>query len=298
MSGSLQRLPPLNSLVSFDAAARHLNFRKAAEELHLTQGAVAQQVRKLEAALQTSLFLRKARGLELTPSGRRYHAAIRRALDTIGDATAALSPDPDRVVISVPPSFASKWLVPRLPVFVRDHPRIELQAIASETLTTFGPGEADMAIRQAAPPFDAAYAVTPLAELDLVALGAPATAKRLGKISALDELAGELLIQDGHHHWSRLLAGGPKLRLLQLNQTGLAMDTAAAGEGIALAPRLLAADDINAGKLAVLCKAPRSDRSGYYLIYPKSPELRPAGRHVVRWLTERIAAGDRPTRSR
>ena len=102
------RTPSLNALRMFDAAARHLNFTLAAEELHLTQGAVAQQVRRLESELGFKLFERRARGLAFTEVGRRYHAPVRRALAIIDDATRKLRPESTRVTLSVTPSFASK----------------------------------------------------------------------------------------------------------------------------------------------------------------------------------------------
>ncbi|RVB52180.1 LysR family transcriptional regulator, partial [Mesorhizobium sp. M7A.F.Ca.CA.004.06.1.1] len=105
-------LPPLNALRAFEASARHLNFRIAAEELNVTQGAVAQHIRGLEADLGTKLFERLPRGLALTDEGRAYVPNIRRAFDLISEATLLLRPEPARLTISVTPSFATKWLIP------------------------------------------------------------------------------------------------------------------------------------------------------------------------------------------
>ena len=116
----------------FDAAARHLNFRLAAEELHLTQGAVAQQVRRLEADLGLSLFHRKARGLALTEIGRGYHISVRRALAIIDDATHKLRPQNTLVTLSVTMALASRWLVPRLGAFSRSNPDIETKIVVTE----------------------------------------------------------------------------------------------------------------------------------------------------------------------
>lgn len=145
------RAPKLNALRMFDAAARHGSFRTAAEELHLTQGAVAQQVRGLEADLGVALFERKARGLSPTAEGARYHDAVRRALGIIDRATQALRPADTAVRLSVPPSFASKWLVPRLAGFAAAHPDILLDTTASETLTDFRRDGIDLAVRQGLP---------------------------------------------------------------------------------------------------------------------------------------------------
>ena len=117
MNQSRPRLPPLNALRAFEASARHLNFRLAAEELGVTQGAVAQHVRGLEADLGIKLFDRLPRTLALTGVGRSYAAQLRRAFDLLTQATATLRPEPLRLTISVSPTFASKWLIPRLPDF-------------------------------------------------------------------------------------------------------------------------------------------------------------------------------------
>jgi len=112
----------LNGLRAFEASARHLNFRLAAEELGVTQGAVAQQVRGLEADLGIRLFDRLPRSLALTIEGRAYATRLRRAFELIAEATAALRPAPQQVTISVTPTFAAKWLIPRLPEFIPDSP--------------------------------------------------------------------------------------------------------------------------------------------------------------------------------
>src|SRR5690606_34012184 len=105
-------LPPLNGLRVFEVAARHLSFRSAAEELGVTQSAVAQQIRGLEAALGVRLFERRPRTLALTDAGRGYAANIRRAFELIVDATRTLAPGTAHVTVSVTPSLASRWLIP------------------------------------------------------------------------------------------------------------------------------------------------------------------------------------------
>ncbi len=285
------RLPNLNALRMFDAAARHLNFRRAAEELHLTQGAVAQQVRRLEADLGTSLFERRARGLALTPEGRRFHEPVRRALALIADATAALRPEPARVTLSVPPSFAAKWLVPRLAGFAADHPEIDLQTVASEALADFRTDGVDLAIRQGTARETPGLVSERLAPLDLCAVCDPA---RAATVAAKDlaDLTGEPLIQDGHGLWERLLAAASLAaarRIVRFNQTALAIDAAANGQGIALAPRLLVERDLTAGRLAVVWRAPEEPGSGFHLVRAEGGRHAPARDAVAAWL--RVQAG-------
>ena len=140
-------LPPLNGLRAFAAAGRHLTFRAAADELGVTQGAVAQQVRGLEDHLNLRLFLREPRGLAFTEEGRAYHIAIARAFDQMADATDALRTAPSHVTISVTPTFASKWLIPRLAAFTQAHPGIDLRITATERVSSFHADGIDLARR-------------------------------------------------------------------------------------------------------------------------------------------------------
>lgn len=285
------RKPNLNSLRMFDAAARHLTFRAAADELNLTQGAVAQQVRKLEAELGHRLFARLPRGLALTDTGRHYHAAVAEALGLIDAATARLAPAPQRVTLSVPPSLAAKWLVPRLADFTRAHPEIDIRTVASEGLADFHRDGIDIAIRQGPAPRDEGVVSRLLAPLDLVAVAAPGLAADLPPAPCLADLATRPLIEDGHAHWQHLLrdAGPPApARTLRFNQTALAIDAAAQGQGVALAPALLTRDGIAAGQLAALWHKADDGLTGFHLLTPspgrRSSAPATATRTVADWL--------------
>ncbi len=266
-------LPSLNALRMFDAAARRLNFGRAAEDLNLTQGAVAQQVRRLEADLGQQLFARKARGLELTEAGRTYAAQIRRAMKIIEDATHALNGDNRTLTLSVPPSFATKLLVPNLSGFAAIHPEIVVKIQASEALSNFRADAVDMAVRQGEPPFDDDVRADFLSPLNLSAY-CSADYRTANPDFAMDEtLAAHRLIYDGHAHWDEML---DKLRVaepaqtLRFNQTGLALDAAANGQGVALAPEVLARADIRSGRLVEIWRADETGPHGYYIITPKS----------------------------
>ncbi len=134
-------------------AGRHLNFRLAAEALSVTQGAVAQQVRGLEADLGLRLFERLPRGLAFTEAGRSYHAQITSAFEMLEEATRALKPSSQHVTISVTPSFASRWLIPHLPEFTSRYRGIDLRILATERVSSFHSDGIDLAIRQGHPPF-------------------------------------------------------------------------------------------------------------------------------------------------
>ena len=123
-----RRLPPLNALRSFEAAARYESFTRAAEELYVTQSAISQQVKALEAQLGVKLFNRERQRLKITPAGRDYLAEIRETLDSVGAATERLMQRHSAGVLTVSTSqdFAAKWLVHRLARFAAAHPGIDL----------------------------------------------------------------------------------------------------------------------------------------------------------------------------
>lgn len=271
----------------FDAAARHLNFRLASEELHLTQGAVAQQVRRLEADLGHVLFHRRARGLVLTDIGRSYHGPVRRALAIIDDATQKLRPETARVTLSVTPSFAAKWLVPRLSRFEEAHPEIDLRTVASERIADFQSDGVDMAIRHGHPPFERGTHSALLAPLDLCAVCSPGYAESAAPIERFEDFTAHRLIQDSHSFWETLFARSgtrARHRIMQFNQTALAMGAAANGQGVALAPSLLLADEIASGRLVPLWRDKSADQNGYYIVHPMAGKPNPARDAVVEWV--------------
>ncbi|MEM7445514.1 MAG: LysR substrate-binding domain-containing protein [Pseudomonadota bacterium] len=284
-------MPNLNALRMFDAAARHLNFRLAAGELHLTQGAVAQQVRRLEADLGHKLFRRQARGLALTAIGQRYHGAVHRALSIIDDATSELRPASKRVTLSVTPSMAAKWLVPRLAEFTRSHPEIELHTDATAELSDFKSDGVDLAIRIGRAPFGKGLNVTPLAPIDLRAVCSPAYAAEVGEINDIEAFAPLHLIQDGHFFWEKLFAKAglkAKRRILQFNQAALAIDAAANGQGVALAPHLLVEDDVGKGNIVEVWRETEVDRGGYHIVYPNDAGTNTARDEVIEWVRSQV----------
>ncbi len=141
----VRHLPPLAALRAFEAAARHLNFTRAAEELHLTHGAISHQMKALEASLGARLFRREGRKLLLTDAGQRFASRLR---DLLGDLRAAVAEvtqrrDQQELTISVLPSFASLWLIPRLASFHAAHPEIDVNIRATQALAEFGPDGVD-----------------------------------------------------------------------------------------------------------------------------------------------------------
>lgn len=290
MTGSPNRLPPLNALRAFEASARHLNFRLAAEELRVTQGAVAQQVRALEADLGLQLFDRLPRSLALTAPGRAYAAQLRRAFELMVEATAMLRPEPERVTISVAPTFAAKWLLPRLPDLAKAHPEIELRILATEALSNFQTDGVDIAVRQGRPPFGPGLAAELLFEQEVVAVCSPSL---LGEDSGgLEGTAFErqTFLNDAHDLWPEFIERALRrtvptsARQVRFSQTSLAIDAAAAGQGLAVASRFLVEGDLRAGRLAQACPETMRGRLDAYVVTLRKPR-HPGPTSVVRdWL--------------
>jgi DNA-binding transcriptional LysR family regulator len=141
-------LPPMDALRGFDAAARHLSFTRAAEELHLTQSAMSRQVKSLEDALGVPLFERRHRALLLTDAGQAFHRTVAGVLDTLREATAKLAPAADRTLaVATTISFASLWLVPRLGEFHRAHPDVDVRVSAKNDIVDLARDRIDLAIR-------------------------------------------------------------------------------------------------------------------------------------------------------
>ncbi|MCR4524575.1 MULTISPECIES: LysR substrate-binding domain-containing protein [Bosea] len=299
MPSSSRRLPPLNGLRVFEVVARHLNFRLAAEEIGVTQGAVAQLIRGLEAELGMKLFLRRPQGLEPTEAGQQYAARIRRAFDLITEATRELRAEPQRLTISVTPSLASRWLIPRLPDFTAAHPTIDLRIVATDRLSNFETDDVDLAVRLGQSPFGPGLNAELLHEQTIIAIGSPLLIEKLGDPGDPGNFARYPLLHDAHGFWPAFLgkafpasvpASGQNVRF---NQTSLAVEAAIAGQGLALASLFLVADDIASGRLARALAAELPVEAGFHIVFPRKPRHPGPVEEVCRWLVE-AAAGNRP----
>lgn len=287
----MKRIPPLNALHSFDVAGRHLNFRAAADEMGVTQGAVAQQVRHLEAHLGIPLFERLPKGLAFTPSGRSYHARVATAFEELRAATETLRPEPDKVVISVTPTFAAKWLIPNLPDFSAAHPEIDLRILATEKVSSFQGDGIDLAIRQGHPPFGAALDAIRLFRQEIIAVAAPSLVA--GHHLPLDpEILSRLpKLHDSHDLWPAFLRelqvkdrGGHGLRL---SQTALTMDAALSGQGVALVSRFLVKRDIAANNLVQVVSDALVGKQDFYLLAARGSKRGSSTQAVVEWFASK-----------
>ncbi|MCQ4631917.1 transcriptional regulator GcvA [Shinella sp. CPCC 100929] len=290
MSDAIRRLPSLNALRVFEVVTRHLNFRLAAEELAVTQGAVAQQVRGLEAELGLKLFDRQPRTLALTEAGRSYVANVRRAFELIAEATEALRPEPQHLTISVTPTFASKWLIPRLPEFTAAHPDIDLRILATDRISNFQTDAVDLAVRYGRPPFGPGLDVDLLFEQVVVAVGSPLLIEKLGSPAQAEAFARYALLHDAHDFWPQFLEqvfpeGAPAApKNIRFNQTAHAIEAAIAGQGLALASRLFVEGDIRDGRLTRLFAVEMRAGADFYAVSPRKPRHATSVAAVRTWL--------------
>ena len=289
----MNQLPPLNALRAFDVAGRHLNFRAAADEMGVTQGAVAQQVRQLEAHLGIQLFDRLPKGLAFTAAGRAYYARVSAAFADLQTATETLYPASAKVLVSVTPTFAAKWLIPNLPEFSASHPQVDLRILATEKLSSFHGDGIDLAIRQTQPPFGASLEAIRLFRQEVIAVASPAFVA--GHHLPLDReaLAGLRKLHDAHDLWPPFLAAiGVADRSghgLRLSQTSLAIEAAVSGQGIALVSRFLAERDIAANRLVDVVAESMPGKQDFYLLALRGPKRSPSVQTVIDWLVSKGA---------
>lgn len=279
----------LNGLRMFQHTARLLNFRHAADALSLTQGAVAQQIRSLEADLGVQLFHRHARGLSLTPQGQTLALGIGPALQQIDAALSAVTTVTNTLSLSVTPSFAAKWLGPRLPTFLSKHPELDLQITADQGVSNFSSDGIDLSVRQGMVPKQTDVEWYFLGSHNLVAV---ATKELLEQFAPETPLGDYPLIEDGHRPWEKLIERGSianNARMLRVNQTALALDAAERGQGVALVPACYL--DPNRDTMVVLDHViPEPDGSGFYLVWPKNRPRTAAFIAVQSWLIDGFKA--------
>lgn len=290
------RLPPLSALRPFEAAARLESFSRAAEELHLTHGAVSHQVRALEGHLGAPLFARHGKRVALTPSGRAFAERVRAALAEIAQAAEAARPrrHGNRLGISVLPSFATRWLMPRLIRFMDAHPTIEVTVNATMALADFDRDEVDVAIRFGPGPWP------PLAcEMFLDDEFFPVASPRFnrGKLPARPaDLLKLRLIREDRDYWNDwFIAAGvpvaaPSVVGPVFNDATYSMLAAARGEGIAMARMSVVRDDLERGTLKRLFKLSVRARERYWFVSPREKAELPQVKAFRSWVKAELRA--------
>jgi len=289
-----RRLPPLSALRPFEAAARLESFSRAAQELNLTHGAVSRQVRALEDHVGVELFSRHGKRVALNPDGRAFAERIRNALQEISQAAYALASrkrDP-RLTVSVLPSFASRWLMPRLIRFMEAHPKIEVNVLASTALTHFADEGVDVAIRFGRGPWPP-YVCEHFLDDEYFPVASPRFNR--GK---LPKEPGDLLrvriVLEERDYWERWFeAAGVRLTARlegpTFNDSTYSLQAAARGEGVALARRSIVGEDLERGTLKRLFRIAVPSRESYWFVSPKELAQAPKVKAFRDWVKAELA---------
>ncbi|MBX3652592.1 MAG: LysR family transcriptional regulator [Ramlibacter sp.] len=298
-------LPPLDLLLSFEAAARHLSFTLAARELFLTQSAVSRQIQQIEAHLGVPLFERRHRALVLTEGGLVLQRAVVDCLERLRDATARVrSAGASRqVAMTCTPGFASLWLIPRLARFTASHPAVDVRISATLDLLDLQRSQVDLAVRFC-PIADGEGAGPPLFEETVVPVCAPSLAhgalplRRPADLAhhtllAVDMPQGMALTSDWEP-WLNVM-GLPELRMkntMRFTQYADAVAAAVAGQGVVIGRLPLLAELLRDGRLVAPFGGGAVSRRGYFVMLSPRAALNADAQDLVRWLrAEAEAAG-------
>jgi len=291
----VRRLPPLNALRAFEAAARSESITRAAEELSVTQGAVSQQVKALEATLGLKLFNRERQRLVITEAGREYLAVVRDALDRIAVGTERLVQRQSCCVLttSTSPDFAAKWLVHRLGRFAESHPEIDLRVSATADQVDFAREDVDLAVRHGDGRWPGLDVVRLCSEQLFPVCSPKLVAGRNRITTASDLLKFPLLRLDDWKTWTRWFeAAGvtdPVAHGPVLNRASMLIDAAVDGQGIALARTALAAWDIINGRLVRPIDVSLRMSNTYWIVCPKVTSNVPKIATFRNWLLAEAA---------
>jgi len=305
-----RRLPSTQALICFEAAARHESYTRAAQELALTQSAVSRQITALEDFLGMALFRRTRHGVALTPAGADYARQTARQLDSMErdtlDAMARQGLGGSLQLAAVP-TFATRWLIPRLPDFATKHPDITVHIETRTRPFLFNDTPFDAALYAGTPAQAANWAGTNAVLLlheDVLPVCSPALLGAKAQLSPSAIARMPLLQQstrpDGWHQWfdaQRLDAPrartGPRYELFSMIAVA-----AAHGLGVALMPRMLIEPELARGELVVACDRPLRAERGYFLITPASADERPALAAFRDWLVAQASPDAEPAGSR
>jgi LysR family transcriptional regulator, glycine cleavage system transcriptional activator len=298
----MPQLPPLAAVRVFEAAARHENYSRAAEELALTQAGVSYQIKLLEERLGTQLFMRKGRGMVLTAMGKRIAPRVTEAFALLGDAFAAVQAENEAVLsITCSRTFAANWLAGRIGSFNLQRPNLAVRFHVSDELVDLGAGEVDVGIRGVITPTPG-FVSHFLMNQTFTAMASPAFLER----HPLKEPADLLKVQrlSANDEWWDLwfnsvgLTGYDPHRDpgLRFDSQVLDGNAAMAGHGVAMIFPAMFPESIKAGLLVAPFDHYATDPRGFYLVYPEHKRHLAKVRAFRDWLLEevRVSAGDDP----
>jgi LysR family glycine cleavage system transcriptional activator len=288
------RLPSLNGLRAFEAAARHLNFTQAASELNVTQTAISHQIRRLEEELGIRLFIRKNRALALTPQARDYLPGVRAAFNDLRLATDRLLRKEDDKVLTVSTlaSLAAKWLLPRLAAFQEAHPGIDVRITTSTALVDFKNGDVDAAIRYGRGSWPGVRSEWLMAD-EGFPVCSPALLSGKKPLRTPEDLRDHVLLHTSNANYDdwRLWLTAAGLPSDISRQPGITFDlvlmtvqAAIDGIGVAMGRTSYVQDDIAKGRLVVPFNIALPADAGFYLVSPEGTAEPPKLKAFRQWL--------------
>ncbi len=302
-------MPPLSALRAFEAAARHLSLTRAAEELHVTAGALSHQIRGLEDLLGVKLFERRVRSIALTAAGKQLYPGLQTGFGHIRDAVASLNAagDPNILVVSTSPGLTAKWLARRMYRFADIHPDVDVRISSSLTNANFATDGIDLAVRNmpSSPAVDPTLETEMLAEISFVPVCSPGLLEKFGPVKDARALARLPLIHDeslgGARQYPDLGQIGSKPPAsttsicgagLRFNSADHALDAAGEGAGVLLAHDILAYDDLRTGRLVIPVKLTLPTGRAFRLVWANGAQADPAAEAFRLWIKQEADALD------
>lgn len=296
-------IPPLNALRAFEVAARHLSFTRAADELFVTPSAVSHQVKTLEENLGVMLFMRDSKSLTLTSAGKAYLPGVQEAFKQLVFATHQLhqSLGVPSLKINLPPTFAVKWLTPRMQRFMQAHPDIDLKISTAKEMVDFTREDFDMAVRYGRGVYPGLYSELCL-PVEVFPVCSPQLLKEAARpLASPQDLRFHILLHDestyadvSNPNWAMWLehtgvtdvdaTRGPSFWPSHL-VIGAAID----GLGVALAKKHWVVDDIASGRLVRPFAGSMQVEFAYYIIFPEDRAKDPRIRAFLEWMREELA---------
>jgi len=298
-------LPSLNALRAFEAAGRHLSFSKAAEELHVTPAAVGHQVKALENDLGAVLFERLNRALQLTPAGQSLLPGLSEVFYRVTEVVETFRRrDANRpLTVSMPPSFGATWLMPRLERFRARHPDIDIRLDADNRIVDLVHDDVDIGLRYGLGDYPG-MRVDPLLSEEVFPVCSPRLLEGPHPLRTLDDLRWHTLVHvDGYVQddywpdWTMWLQsagiGDMEVRRgLRFSHTSLALQAAMAGQGVVLGSRVLAGNDIAAGRLVRPFAHGARMSFAYYMVCPEALAAEPRIAAFREWIIDEAAAAE------
>ncbi|MCZ6813052.1 MAG: transcriptional regulator GcvA [Alphaproteobacteria bacterium] len=294
----MKKLPPLNALRAFEAAARHKSFTAAAGDLFVTHGAVSRQIQHIEEFLGLRLFERLPRGVKLTDEGREYAAVVRHALEQVAEASDAIRTRADEkqiLTISTTPRFAVGWLMSRLHLFQRDYPQYGIRISSTTRLVNFERERIDVAIRYGRGNWPG-LSVTRLFDHEEVPVCAPALLEGPNALQSPEDLARVRLLHDGSYQYWRSWLDFAGLDNVDPHE-GWVMDdpnvlfqAAMQGQGVALANPRTVETELSDGKLVQPFDLVLATDVAAYAVCPEQTADIPKIRAMIEWLVAQAEA--------